>query len=114
MSRTTRPRLLRGALSLTCGAALVTATFTVPAALGTESLPDLVREADESVSVVEIVVADTGELDRLVDTGADLDHATPWPKGESTPTNLSGLCRHHHLLKHSPRWTHRLHADGTT
>ena len=74
MSRTTRPRLLRGALSLTCGAALVTATFTVPAALGTESLPDLVREADESVSVVEIVVAETGELDRLVDTGADLDH----------------------------------------
>ncbi len=46
--------------------------------------------------------------------GADLDHATPWPKGESTPTNLSGLCRHHHLLKHSPRWTHRLHPDGST
>ena len=44
--------------------------------------------------------------------GADMDHATPWPAGASTPTNLSGLCRHHHLLKHSPRWTHRLHPDG--
>ena len=45
--------------------------------------------------------------------GADLDHAIPWPAGPSTPANLSGLCRHHHLLKHSPRWTHELHPDGT-
>lgn len=46
--------------------------------------------------------------------GADLDHATPWPDGDSTPDNLSGLCRHHHRLKHSQRWTHRLRKDGTT
>lgn len=46
--------------------------------------------------------------------GADMDHATPWPAGPSTPANLSGLCRHHHLLKHSERWEHRLHPDGTT
>lgn len=49
-----------------------------------------------------------------LDHGADLDHATPWPAGASTPANLSGLCRHHHLLKHSARWTHRQNADGTT
>ncbi|WEV78616.1 hypothetical protein O9K63_02120 [Janibacter cremeus] len=45
---------------------------------------------------------------------ADLDHARPWPEGPSSPRNLSGLCRHHHLLKHSERWTHVLHPDGTT
>ncbi len=49
-----------------------------------------------------------------VEHGADMDHATPWPHGRSTPTNLSSLCRHHHLLKHSPRWTHELHPDGST
>lgn len=46
--------------------------------------------------------------------GADLDHATAWPEGASTPANVSGLCRHHHRLKHSPRWSHRLNLDGTT
>lgn len=45
---------------------------------------------------------------------ADLDHATPWPQGHSCPDNLSGLCRHHHRLKHSPGWTHTLHEDGRT
>ncbi|WP_169797297.1 HNH endonuclease signature motif containing protein [Janibacter limosus] len=45
---------------------------------------------------------------------ADVDHATPWPEGETTPGNLSALCRHHHRVKHSPRWTHRLDADGST
>ncbi len=44
----------------------------------------------------------------------DIDHASPWPQGASSPTNLSGLCRHHHRVKHSPRWTHLLHEDGTT
>src|SRR5699024_1413864 len=24
----------------------------------------------------------------------DLDHVTPWPRGETTPTNLLTLCRH--------------------
>lgn len=46
--------------------------------------------------------------------GADMDHATPWPAGPSTPSNLSGLCRHHHLLKHSERWEHELRPDGVT
>lgn len=45
---------------------------------------------------------------------ADVDHATPWPDGETTPGNLSDLCRHHHRVKHSRRWTHRLRADGST
>ncbi|KRE35785.1 hypothetical protein ASG73_13890 [Janibacter sp. Soil728] len=45
---------------------------------------------------------------------ADVDHATPWPEGETTPGNLSDLCRHHHRVKHSARWTHRLNSDGST
>src|SRR5699024_8277775 len=45
--------------------------------------------------------------------GADLDHATPWPKGEATPPNLSGLCGQHHLPKHTPPCTHQQHDDGT-
>lgn len=45
---------------------------------------------------------------------ADIDHATPWPAGETRPVNLSALCRHHHRVKHSARWTHRLTADGST
>lgn len=45
---------------------------------------------------------------------ADVDHATPWPDGATTPANLSALCRHHHRVKHSPRWTHRLNAEGST
>lgn len=45
---------------------------------------------------------------------ADLDHAVPYPEGMSSPSNLSGLCRHHHRLKHSARWTHTLHPDGRT
>ncbi|WP_068265188.1 HNH endonuclease signature motif containing protein [Janibacter limosus] len=47
-------------------------------------------------------------------TNGDLDHAREWPQGESCPANLSGLCRHHHRLKHTPGWTHRLHEDGRT
>lgn len=45
---------------------------------------------------------------------ADIDHATPWPEGATSPANLSALCRHHHRVKHSPRWRHVLHEDGTT
>lgn len=76
MSRLLRSKALGGVTALTCGAALVvTASFSVPVAVGTENLPDLMREADETVSIVEVVVADTAELDRLVETGADLDHA---------------------------------------
>lgn len=45
---------------------------------------------------------------------ADVDHAIPWPDGDTSPCNLSDLCRHHHLVKHSRRWTHRLDANGST
>ncbi len=44
--------------------------------------------------------------------GTDLDHTTPWPRGQTTASNLAVLCRHHHLLKHSPGWTAQLHPDG--
>jgi hypothetical protein len=44
--------------------------------------------------------------------GTDLDHTIPWPRGETTASNLAVLCRHHHLLKHSPGWSTKLHADG--
>ncbi|WP_106819459.1 HNH endonuclease signature motif containing protein [Janibacter massiliensis] len=44
----------------------------------------------------------------------DLDHAVPYPAGPTAGANLSGLCRHHHRVKHAPGWRHTLHADGTT
>lgn len=43
--------------------------------MGSETIPDLMRDADEDVSVVEVALPDQTELDRLVDTGVDLDHA---------------------------------------
>ena len=46
-------------------------------------------------------------------TTCDLDHATPWPHGPTTPTNLGGLCRRHHRLKQRRRWTYQLAPDGT-
>lgn len=42
----------------------------------------------------------------------DLDHAVPYPEGETSGVNLGALCRHHHRVKHAPGWTHRLRADG--
>ena len=51
---------------------------------------------------------------RRLGWSADVDHATPWPHGETSPANLSDLCRHHHRVKHSPRWGHRLREDGST
>lgn len=51
---------------------------------------------------------------RCTEHNADLDHATEWPQGPSCPKNLSGLCRHHHRLKHLPTWRHELHEDGRT
>lgn len=48
------------------------------------------------------------------ETNGDLDHAIPHREGPSCPSNLSGLCRHHHRLKHTPSWTHELHEDGRT
>lgn len=34
----------------------------------------------------------------------DLDHSTPFPNGPTADHNLTGLCRHHHVLKTSGRW----------
>lgn len=38
-------------------------------------------------------------------TRCDLDHAIPWPRGESTPANLGPLCRRHHNLKTHGAWS---------
>lgn len=46
-------------------------------------------------------------------TGCDIDHAVPWPQGQTAATNLASLCRHHHRVKQSPGWRHHLGADGT-
>jgi hypothetical protein len=45
-------------------------------------------------------------------SGTDLDHTIPWPRGETTASNLAVLCRHHHRLKHSPGWSAELMRDG--
>lgn len=42
----------------------------------------------------------------------DLDHANPYPHGQTCAENLGPLCRHHHRVKHSPGWTYTLHPDG--
>ncbi len=44
--------------------------------------------------------------------GVDLDHTVPWPSGPTSAHNLVALCRHHHLVKHSPGWSAALHKDG--
>ncbi|KRE38370.1 hypothetical protein ASG73_05320 [Janibacter sp. Soil728] len=77
----------------------------------TEGMRDFVQARDETCRM--------WGCNRAIDQGCsltngDLDHATEWPQGESCPANLSGLCRHHHRLKHTPGWTHRLHEDGRT
>ena len=43
----------------------------------------------------------------------DLDHAKAWPDGQTTPTQLESLCRHHHRFKQTMRWRPRLDPDGT-
>ncbi|MBB2891476.1 HNH endonuclease signature motif containing protein [Flexivirga oryzae] len=42
----------------------------------------------------------------------DIDHVTPWPAGDTTPTNLHCLCRHHHRAKHSTGWSVTMTPDG--
>ena len=42
----------------------------------------------------------------------DLDHAVPHPKGQTTPTNLAGLCRRHHRAKQRRSWRYHLMPDG--
>ncbi|MGW9629382.1 M14 family metallopeptidase [Agromyces sp. NPDC055520] len=75
MATSKRTRLLgrSAVIAALAGLALTTLTPFSPAA-GTEVLPDLTHDADEAVAVVEVIVADHTELDRLVDTGIDLDH----------------------------------------
>ncbi len=73
---TMRRRVLGGSAAFAALAGLVLTSMTpISPASGTEPLPELVRDAGDEVAVVEVVVADAGELDRLVDTGVDLDHA---------------------------------------
>jgi hypothetical protein len=45
-------------------------------------------------------------------SGTDLDHTIPWPRGQTTASNLAVLCRHHHRVKHSPGWDVELRPDG--
>jgi hypothetical protein len=53
---------------------LVAALPPAGTATGSEALPELMRNADEQVSVIEVTLPNRDELDRLVDTGVDLDH----------------------------------------
>jgi hypothetical protein len=58
--------------------ALVFAQLAATQAAGDTTGDDLGRSADEEASVVEVLVEDTDELDRLVATGVDLDHDVQW------------------------------------
>jgi hypothetical protein len=44
--------------------------------------------------------------------GADVDHTIPWPRGQTTESNLGILCRHHHRLKHEGGWRLEQPARG--
>lgn len=41
----------------------------------------------------------------------DIDHAVPWPQGETTLSNLGPLCRRHHVMKTHYDWDLEL-GDG--
>ncbi|MEV6606290.1 DUF222 domain-containing protein [Kutzneria sp. NPDC051319] len=41
------------------------------------------------------------------------DHIIPWPQGDTTPTNLQGLCVRHHHIKHE-NYTVTRDTNGTT
>ncbi|MBB3662623.1 hypothetical protein FB384_001527 [Prauserella sediminis] len=44
----------------------------------------------------------------------DLDHVRPHGcDGPTCASNLIGLCRRHHLVKHTPNWLFELEADGS-
>ncbi len=44
---------------------------------------------------------------------ADLDHTHDWAKGgKTTLSNLAHLCRRHHMMKHTTRWTVRQLPGG--
>ena len=74
--RSVRRKVLGGSAAIAALAGLVLAGMTpISPAAGTEPLPELMRDAGDEVAVVEVTLADHTELDRLVDTGVDLDHA---------------------------------------
>ena len=83
---TARRRTAGGIAVTTALLALLATTLSpIGPAAGTETVPDLTRDADEEVAVVEITLPDQTELDRLVDTGVDLDHAVH-PNADGTLT----------------------------
>ena len=41
----------------------------------------------------------------------DLDHVTPFPAGQTTPSNLGPLCRRHHRMKTHSRWRQQTHTN---
>ncbi|MDF2574039.1 MAG: zinc carboxypeptidase, partial [Agromyces sp.] len=72
---TMRRRTLGGVAAVAAlGGLVLTSLIPIGPAAGTETLPDLMHDANEEVGVVEVVLPDQTELDRLVDTGVDLDH----------------------------------------
>ena len=71
-----RSRVLGGSAAFAALLGLVLTSMTpIGPAAGSVPLPELTRNADEEVSVIEVTLADHTELDKLVDTGVDLDHA---------------------------------------
>ncbi|WP_228484572.1 M14 family metallopeptidase [Microbacterium cremeum] len=97
---TTKRRKLLGGTAITAALLGLTLTTISPigSAVGSEPMPDLTRSADEEVSVVEVQLPDHTELDRLVATGIDLDHAAHLnPDGTitahavATPSQVAGL-----------------------
>ncbi|WP_127479357.1 M14 family metallopeptidase [Nocardioides pantholopis] len=66
-------------LALTCSVALVSAALAVaesPSVTAAPATPGVVldRQPDEEAMVVEVLLSDTAEMDRLVATGVDLEH----------------------------------------
>ena len=115
MSRNPRNRLIGRATALACGATLVAATLTAPTAVGTEPLPELIRDATEEVSVLEVVLSDVGELDRLVDTGADLDHHVHEnPDGTITAHVVAGPSEQAALKARGFRFADTVHDEEDT
>jgi hypothetical protein len=47
---------------------------------------------------------------RALSEACDLDHAMPWPAGETSPSNLGPACRRHHNLKTHGGW--RIEVEG--
>ncbi|MEV1131349.1 M14 family metallopeptidase [Agromyces sp. NPDC049794] len=72
---TMRRRTLGGLATVAAvGGLVLTSLMPIGAAAGSETPPELMHDAHEEVGVVEVVLPDQTELDRLVGTGVDLDH----------------------------------------